>query len=142
MLNFEEIKNVLPQKFPYYMVDRILKLKEKEKVIGIKNISGNEICFLGHFPDKSIVPATMVLEIMAQVATFLFYSRKRKQQKLNFFLAMIKEAKFIKSVFPGDQLKVFINGIRITKDNAYVHAIATIEEETVAESDMIFVRRK
>jgi len=142
MLNFEEIKNILPQKFPYYMVDRILELKEKEKVVGIKNISGNEICFLGHFPDKSIVPAMMILETMAQIATFLFYSKSQKQQKLNFFLAMIKEARFVKPVLPGDQLKVSITATRITKDNACVHAVATVEEKTVAESDMIFVRRK
>ena len=142
MIDFEEIKRVLPQKFPYYMVDRILELKEREKVVGIKNISGNEICFLGHFPDKSIVPATMILEIMAQTGAFLFYSKVNKRDKLNFFLGMVKEARFLKSVIPGDQLKVTITATRVRRDNAYVHAVATVQEEIVTQSDMIFVRRK
>ncbi len=142
MIDFEEIKQVLPQKFPYYMVDRILELKERRKVVGIKNISGNEICFLGHFPDQSVVPATMILEIMAQIGTFLFYSKNKKHKKLDFFLGIIKEARFVKSVLPGDQLKVTITATRITKDNAYVHAIAMVEGQIAAASDMIFVRRK
>ena len=142
MIDFEEIKNVLPQKYPYSMVDRILELTEREKVVGIKNITGNDICFLGHFPDCSIVPATMIIEIMAQTGTFLFHSKGKKAKKLDFFLGMIKEAKFVKPVVPGDQLKVTVTAIRITDDNAYVHAIAEVQAETVAASDMIFVRRK
>jgi len=141
MLNFEEIKSFLPQKYPYYMVDRILELKEKEKVVSIKNITGNEIHLLGHFPDNSIFPGAMILEVMAQTATFLFYS-KTKKQKVNSFLGVVKEVRFIKPVVPGDQLKVSVSTIRITKNNAYVHAVATVEEQTVAEGDMIFVRRK
>lgn len=142
MIDFERIKKIIPQKFPYYMVDRIIELKERKKVVGIKNITGNEICFLGHFPDKSIVPATMILEIVAQVGTFLFYSRRKKKQKLDFFLGIIKEARFTKPVLPGDQLKAEVTATRITKDNAYVHSRVTVENEIVAESDMIFVRRK
>lgn len=142
MINFEEIKRVLPYKFPYYMVDRILELTERKRVVGIKNISGNEICFLGHFPDQSIVPATMILEIMAQTGTFLFYSRNKKWNQLNFFLGIVKEARFVKSVLPGDQLKITVTATRITEVNAYVHAVAMVQEEVVAESDMIFVRRK
>ncbi|MBF0571385.1 MAG: 3-hydroxyacyl-ACP dehydratase FabZ [Candidatus Omnitrophica bacterium] len=141
MINFEEIKNFLPQKFPYYMVDRIIELKEREKVVGIKNITGNEIHFLGHFPDTSIFPGTMILEVMAQTATFLFYS-KSKRQKMNPFLGVVKEARFLKPVLPGDQLRVTVLALRTTKDNAYVKATAKVEESIVAQSDMIFVRRK
>jgi len=142
MIDFEEIKKILPQKFPYYMVDRITELKHKERVVGIKNITGNEICFLGHFPDQSIVPGTMILEIMAQAGAFLFYSEKKKNIQLNFYLGLIKEAKFVKPVVPGDQLKVVLTVKRITTDNAFVHIVGSVDEQTVAESDMIFVRRK
>lgn len=142
MIHFEEVKRILPQKFPYYMVDRITELIPKERVIGVKNITGNEICFLGHFPDQSIVPGTMILEIMAQASMFLFHSKKKKNTRLNFYLGMVKEARFVKPVIPGDQLKIISTVKRITADNAYVHVVGIVDEQPVAESDMIFVRRK
>ncbi len=141
MLDFETVKKVLPQKFPFYMVDRIIEFIPKKRVVAIKNITGNEICFLGHFPDKSIFPGTMILEIMAQAATFLFYAKK-KNSRLDFYLGMVKEAKFMRPVVPGDQLRVIVTVKRIAQNDAYVHVIGNVDEQRVAESEMIFVRRK
>jgi len=142
MLDFEQIKNSLPQRFPYILVDRITELTPKKKVVGIKNITGNEICFLGHFPDKSIMPATMVVEAMAQVSTFLFYEKKKKTQKLNFFLGVIKDSRFLKPVLPGDQLRIEAEAIRMTKDNATVKVTVFADDSKTAEGELIFVRRK
>jgi len=140
MINFEEIRKVLPHGFPYYMVDKITNVIPRKKVVGIKNISGNEIFFLGHFPDKAIVPGTVILETMGQVGAFLFYNKKK--EKINFLLGVIKDARFIRPVFPGDQLEVTVEAIRISKDNAYVHSVARVNKVQVATSDLIFVRRK
>lgn len=142
MLDFEQIKQALPQRFPYLLVDRIIELVPKKKVVGIKNITGDEICFLGHFPDKSIMPATMVVEAMAQVSTFLFFEKKNTKKKLEFYLGVIKDSRFLKPVTPGDQLKIVAEAIRLTKDNALVKVTASTGQEKVAEGELIFVRRK
>jgi len=142
MLDFEQIKKALPQRFPYILVDRIVELTPKKKVVGIKNITGNEICFLGHFPDKSIMPATMVVEAMAQVSTFLFYEKKKKTQRLDFYLGVIKDSRFLKPVLPGDQLRIEAEAIRMMKDNATVKVVVLVDENKTAEGELIFVRRK
>lgn len=142
MIDFEQIKKMLPQKFPYYMVDRIIELEEGKRVVGIKNITGNEICFLGHFPDKSIVPGTMIIEAMAQTSTFLFYRKNKKQQRLNFYLGVVKDVRFIKAVTPGDQLKIITEAVRLSVDNAYVKITAFVDDIKVSEGELIFIRRK
>jgi 3-hydroxymyristoyl/3-hydroxydecanoyl-(acyl carrier protein) dehydratase len=83
----------------------------------------------------------MILEVMAQAATFLFYTGK-KNSRVNFFLGMIDKTKFMKPVVPGDQLKVVISVLRITPNDANVHIDAFVDDQKVAESNMIFVRRK
>ena len=142
MLDFEQIKQALPQRYPYLLVDRVIELVPKERVVGIKNVTGNEICFLGHFPDRSIMPATMVVEAMAQVSTFLFYDGKNARKKLEFYLGVIKDSRFLKPVTPGDQLRIEAQAIRLTDDNASVKVTAFTGEEKAAEGELIFVRRK
>jgi len=98
--------------------------------------------FLGHFPDKSIMPATMVVEAMAQVSTFLFYEKKKKTQRLDFYLGVIKDSRFLKPVLPGDQLRIEAEAIRMMKDNATVKVVVLVDENKTAEGELIFVRRK
>ncbi|MFA5337981.1 MAG: 3-hydroxyacyl-ACP dehydratase FabZ [Candidatus Omnitrophota bacterium] len=142
MLNFEQIKKIIPQRFPYLMIDRIVELDEGKRVVGIKNVTGNEICFLGHFPDKAVVPGTMLIEAMAQVATFLFYRESKKYKKLNFYLGIVKDARFFKPVFPGDQLRIEIKIIRLTANNGTVKARVFVDDENVSDGELIFVRRR
>jgi len=142
MLDFEKIKKLLPQKFPFFMVDTIKEIQEGKKVIGIKNITGNEICFLGHFPDKSIFPGTLIVESMAQVSTFLFFKGNRKKQKLDFYLGAVKEMRFMKPVIPGNQLYIEAEALRLSRDTAYVKARAEVNLNVVAEGALVFVRRK
>ena len=142
MLDYEQIKAVLPQRFPFAMVDRIIELEPRKRVVGIKNITGNEICFLGHFPDKAIFPAVLIIEAMAQTALFLYYDEKKKNQKLEFYLGVVKGCRFLKPVYPGDQLRIECEPFRITSDNATVKILVSIDREKAVEGEMIFVRRK
>lgn len=142
MLNFEEIKKALPQRFPYLMVDKIIELEVGKRVVGIKNITGNEICFLGHFPDTSIVPATMIIETMAQVSTFLYYRKGKSLKKLNFYLGVVKDARFFKPVYPGDQLRIEAKTIRLTPDSGVAKVQVYVDDEKVSEGELIFVHRK
>ena len=71
-LNFEQIKELLPQRFPFLMLDRIAEFQAKKRIIGIKNITGNEVFFQGHFPGEAIMPGALILEAMAQIALIYF----------------------------------------------------------------------
>lgn len=141
MLDFEQIKTSLSQRFPLLLVDKIIELEEGKRVVGLKNITGNEICFLGHFPDRAIFPGTMVIEAAAQVSTFLFYREKDKTQKLDFYLGVVKDMRFLKPLFPGDQLKIEALNIRLTENTAYFSIKGFANDVKVCEGDLVFVRR-
>ncbi|MDD5079218.1 MAG: 3-hydroxyacyl-ACP dehydratase FabZ [Candidatus Omnitrophica bacterium] len=140
-LDINKIKESLPQRYPVLLIDGIISINPRKKVSAIKNVSINETYFNGHFPDKPIMPGTLIIEAMAQTSTFLFYDPLKPKQKLNFFLGMVKDCRFFKPVNPGDRLEISSEAIRIAEDTAYVQAIASIKCEKVADGQLIFIRR-
>jgi len=142
VLTITDIMDAIGQRYPYLMVDRIIELQPREKIVGLKNITMNEPFFPGHFPGAPIVPGTIVVESMAQVATFLFYESEKPKQHLNFFLGAIKDARFYHPVVPGDQLTIEATPIRLAEDTAYIKTCASVEKKKVSEAELIFVRRK
>ena len=141
IIDFETIKKILPHDFPYYMLDFIIELEAKKRVVGIKNITGNELWFLGHFKDQAILPEMMIIEAMAQTGAFLFYN-KHRIFRLNFILGKIKEVKFFKAIVPGDQMIIEVRALRITKNNAYIRSKVFVKKTIVSEAEMIFLRDK
>jgi 3-hydroxyacyl-[acyl-carrier-protein] dehydratase len=116
-IRFEEIKQLLPQKFPLLMVDRIIALEKGKSAVAIKNISGNEIHFLGHFPSMAVFPGALILEGMAQTAIILFRKSQEDDQKtvddpdiLFFFGAA--NSRFFHPVVPGDQLRMEVKVVK------------------------------
>lgn len=106
MLDNHEIQNILPHRFPFLMVDRIIELEPNVKAVGLKNITVNEPFFQGHFPNYPIMPGVLVVEAMAQVAGVLAF-RSGVKGKFVYFMS-IEKAKFRKPVLPGDQLRLEI----------------------------------
>jgi UDP-3-O-[3-hydroxymyristoyl] N-acetylglucosamine deacetylase/3-hydroxyacyl-[acyl-carrier-protein] dehydratase len=104
-LDINEIKNILPHRFPFLMVDRIIELEEDKMAVGIKNVSVNEGFFQGHFPQQPIMPGVLQIEAMAQVAGILLFHSKKDNKSLGFFRA-IENVKFRRTVVPGDQLRL------------------------------------
>ena len=141
-LDIQQIMESISQRFPMLFVDRILELDPGKQVVAIKNVTMNEQFFSGHFPDAPIMPGALIVEAMAQASTFLFYNPNKPQQKLDFFLGVIKDARFFRSVVPGEQIKIVAQSIRLAEDSAYVKTSATVDDAKVCDAELVFVRRK
>jgi 3-hydroxyacyl-[acyl-carrier-protein] dehydratase len=147
-IRYEEIRTLLPQKFPFIMVDRIVELEKGKRAVGIKNVSANEIHFLGHFPNMAVFPGALILEGMAQTAILLF--RKSTEDTaammddpdvLFFFGAA--NARFLKTVVPGDQLRMEIEITKAYSTGGMVKGVATVDGAVVAKGEMTFgMKRK
>jgi len=136
VMDLKDIKKILPHRYPFLFVDRILSLG-KRRAVGVKSITGGEEFFQGHFPDFPVMPAVLTLETMAQVAGVLLLSKSESRDKLPFFAA-IENAKFRKPVFPGDQLLIEVEIIKLKQRTGKVHSSATVADKVVAEADFIF----
>ncbi len=104
MLNVNEIMNLLPHRYPFLLVDRIVEVTPGESIVGLKNVTFNEPYFQGHFPGQPIMPGVLMVEAMAQVAGVLAFSSGVSGKSV-YFLS-IEKAKFRKPVVPGDQLRM------------------------------------
>lgn len=102
MLDIKEIQKILPQRFPFLLVDRIIEWEPGTKAVGLKNVTINEPFFEGHFPDNPVMPGVLILEAMAQVASLLAYHSGIEAQSLRF--VTVDMVKFRQPVLPGDQL--------------------------------------
>ncbi|MEW6714535.1 MAG: 3-hydroxyacyl-ACP dehydratase FabZ [Nitrospirota bacterium] len=110
MIESREIQNILPHRFPFLLVDRIIELEPKKKAVGIKNVTINEPFFQGHFPDYPVMPGVLIVEAMAQVAGILAFKSGAKGNSVYFM--SIEKAKFRKPVIPGDQLRFEVKVIQ------------------------------
>jgi len=133
MMDIKEIVKLLPHRYPFLLVDRIVEIKPGSKAIGIKNVTANEDFFQGHFPGQPIMPGVLIIEAMAQVAGILAL-RSGATGKSVYFMS-IEKAKFRRPVVPGDQL---ILDITITQHRGGVWKFsgsALVEEKVAAEAD-------
>src|ERR1700733_8339085 len=105
VLDINEIRAILPHRYPFLLVDRIVEL-EADRVVGIKNVTANEPFFMGHFPDFPVMPGVLIVEAMAQVAGVVVLSSIPDRHKKLVLLASVEQAKFRKPVRPGDQLRI------------------------------------
>jgi len=141
MILFEEIRSLLPQKYPFLFIDRVVELEEGKKIVCVKNVSGNEPVFVGHFPDFAIMPGVLIIEAMAQASIILFRKSLSNQQNHKdtvFLLASVNNARFTKPVFPGDQLFIEIIVEKIVSRGAIVQATVKVDEKAVAKASLTF----
>jgi 3-hydroxyacyl-[acyl-carrier-protein] dehydratase len=139
-LDFEEIKKLVPQRFPFLMVDRVLEIEPGKHVIAVKNISGSDMVFLGHFPDKAVMPGALILEAMAQTAIILFAAGKEKQvegKKPMYYFGSVK-ARFLHPAVPGDQLKIRVENVKSLPTGAYVSGEAFVDGRKITEAELVF----
>lgn len=132
-----EILNVLPHRYPFMLVDRIIECDNEKRIVGIKNLTFNELFFQGHFPDQPVMPGVLQMEAMAQVAGILLNKMIGAEGKISYFAA-IDNARFRRPVVPGDQLRMEIEVINAKPRLSKVHAKAFVEDKLVSEADLMF----
>jgi len=137
MFNIEEIQKILPQRFPFLMIDRVLELEPQKKVVAVKNVSFNEGFFSGHFPGKPVMPGVLIIEAMAQSSIMLFYSGQQEDRKRSYYLGAVK-VKFTNPVFPGDQLKITVEAVKVISNAALVNATACVGDKEIAKGELSF----
>jgi 3-hydroxyacyl-[acyl-carrier-protein] dehydratase len=137
MLSIEEIKKVLPQRFPFLMIDRVIELKENEKLVAIKNVSIGEQFFVGHFEKEKIMPGVLIIEALSQAGIVFFYYSKKPNIDSIYYLGKV-EARFYKPVLPGDQLRLEITPEKFLSHMGVFNAEAYVKDTKVAEARIAF----
>jgi len=136
-LNIEEIMKILPHRYPFLFVDRIIYLDKGKKAVGIKNVTMNEYFFQGHFPGKPVMPGVLIVEAMAQVGGVLMLACEEHRGKLAYFMAA-NNIKFRKTVLPGDQLVIEVVSGKMRSKTGSVITKAFVNEKVVAEAELMF----
>jgi 3-hydroxyacyl-[acyl-carrier-protein] dehydratase len=137
-LTVQGISELLPHRYPFLLVDRILEMTE-ERVVGIKNVTFNEPHFTGHFPGIPVMPGVLIVEAMAQTAGVLVLSYIPDRDKKLVLLASIEEAKFRKQVVPGDQLRIEMTVLKRKASVARMQGTATVDGQVVASAILMCV---
>lgn len=136
-LDIEAIKQILPHRYPFLLVDRILALEPGKRAVGLKNVTANEPFFQGHFPQRSIMPGVLIIEIMAQVGGVMILSLEEHQGKLA-YIGTVDNAKFRRPVVPGDTLEVEVELLRLRGNAGKVKCVARVGGEEAAEAEIMF----
>src|SRR5437867_4846325 len=134
ILDVNEIRRILPHRYPMLLVDRIVEL-EAERIVGIKNVTANEPFFSGHFPDFPVMPGVLIVEAMAQVAGVLVLRGLEDRASKLVLLVAIENAKFRKPVVPGDQLRMEMTILKRKASVAKIAGRATVDGVLVAEAE-------
>ena len=137
LLNIEKILKILPHRYPFLLVDRVLKLEKGKSIIAIKNVSCNEPFFQGHFPELKVMPGVLVVEALAQTGGILLHYSIPEPEKKFVFLVKVDGMKFRKPVVPGDQLKLEVEIIKLKNKFCHVKGKAFVQEEIVAEGEIL-----
>lgn len=132
-----KIMELLPHRYPFLLVDRIIEIENDKRIVGIKNVTVNEPYFVGHFPGQPIMPGVLLIEAMAQVGAVVILSKPEFTGKI-LFLAGVEKARFRRPVVPGDQLRIemIIGGLR--QNIGVGHGIVSVEDKIAAEADIKF----
>ncbi|MBS4200678.1 3-hydroxyacyl-ACP dehydratase FabZ [Bacillus sp. FJAT-49732] len=137
MLDIQQIKEIIPHRYPFLLVDKIVEMEEGQKVVGIKNVSANEEFFNGHFPDYPVMPGVLIVEALAQVGAVAMLKKEENRGKIG-FLAGLDNCRFKRQVRPGDQLRLEVEIIRVKGPIGRGKGIATVDGEVACEAEITF----
>jgi UDP-3-O-[3-hydroxymyristoyl] N-acetylglucosamine deacetylase/3-hydroxyacyl-[acyl-carrier-protein] dehydratase len=131
------IQKIMPHRYPFLLVDRILEMEDKKRVVGIKNVTINEPFFVGHFPGHPIMPAVLIIEAMAQVGGVLLLSSVDNPDRHLVYFTHINKAKFRKPVLPGDQLRFELELLTLKRRICKMQGCAYVDGDLVAEAELL-----
>jgi beta-hydroxyacyl-ACP dehydratase FabZ len=137
MVGLHEIQEVLPHRYPFLLVDRIVEMEMGKRVVGLKNVTINEPFFVGHFPGYPIMPGVLILEAMAQVGGFLLMRTlgARAEQKVLYFTG-IDAARFRRPVVPGDQIRFEVDFLQLRRQMCRMKGMALVDGKLAAEAEL------
>ncbi len=143
LMNFAEVRTLLKQRFPMIMVDAVLELVPGQRILTLKNVTGNEIQFLGHFPEFAIMPGTLIVEALGQSASILFSRTTSLGLQPGEFLVLgaINDMRFLVPVLPGDRIEIAVKILKTAGDITLCEGSVTVGETVVARGKLGFARR-
>ncbi len=133
-----EIMRVIPHRYPFLLIDRVVELELGKRVVAIKNVTANEPQFTGHFPERPIMPGVLMVEAMAQAGAVAVLSLEENRGKLALF-AGIDECRFRRTVVPGDTLRIEVTVDKLARLFGRAHAVASVGDEVAVEAVLSFV---
>jgi beta-hydroxyacyl-ACP dehydratase FabZ len=136
MNDISEILAVMPHRYPFLLIDRVLEMDDK-KVRAVKNVTVNEPHFLGHFPEVPVMPGVLVVEAMAQAGGFLLFSQVDEREDKLIYFTGIDKCRFRKPVVPGDQIIFEVELVAKRSTFAKIKGRALVDDEVVCEAEMM-----
>lgn len=140
-MNIQEIKNYLPHRYPFLLVDRVTELNVGESIVAYKNVSVNEPFFQGHFPQEPIMPGVLIIEALAQTAGVLTFASDETTKDSLLFLAGINDARFKRTVVPGDQLILRASLIKTRRNIGQFDCEAWVDDKMAASAKLLCAKQ-
>ena len=140
IIDIEEIKKILPHRYPFLLIDRVIEVKQGDCIKAIKNITYNEPCFQGHFPSKSVMPGVLIIEAFAQATALLGaygLDEVRNSENQLYYLVSVDKARFRKPAGPGDQLIINVKFLSVKRGMWKFNASACVDSEEVASAELL-----
>jgi 3-hydroxyacyl-[acyl-carrier-protein] dehydratase len=141
-MNIQEIMKLLPQRYPFLLIDKVIEFHPGKSIVAIKNVTANEPFFLGHFPGRPVMPGVIILEALAQASSMLAYKNPKEptEQHIMYF-AGVDKARFKRIVIPGDQLRLEAEIIRVKKEIWKCRAIATVDNQIACSAELLAAKK-
>ncbi|HHY26770.1 MAG TPA: 3-hydroxyacyl-ACP dehydratase FabZ [Desulfitobacterium dehalogenans] len=137
MLDSQEIQKIIPHRYPFLLVDRILELEDGKRGVGLKNVSGNEPFFQGHFPGYPVMPGMLIMEALAQVGAVILLKMPEYAGHIALF-AGLEDVRFRRQVIPGDQLRLEVELLKLKRGIGVAQGKAYVGEDIAAEGTLKF----
>ncbi len=138
-MDIRGILQTIPHRYPFLLIDRVVEIERKKKIVALKNVTINEPFFPGHFPGTPVMPGVLIIEAMAQAGALLVLNEVPDRQDKLVYFAGIDKARFRRAVVPGDQLRLILDVIHLRPTSARMKARAEVDGELAAEGEILSV---